>query len=130
MKEALNYEHYGLYIELLVQMIKRSELFEQLKYIYPIPRGGYPIGVHLSHNLHLPLIVTHPAYHKKEHILVVDDIADTGITLEKFAPMAAATATLYYKKRSTIKPTFFVMETDKWIIFPWEHVDEIPNREI
>lgn len=129
MKQFITYEMYGEYINELVEMIQNSELFERLKYIYAIPRGGYPIGVHLSHNLHLPLVDSVSGT-KKEELLVVDDIADTGITLEKFAPMALATATLYYKKRSTLKPTYFILETDKWIVFPWEHAEEIPNREI
>jgi len=126
-KEPLSYVQYSIYVNELVYMIKDSDVIQDLKAIYAIPRGGYPIGVHLSHNLELPL-VTNLAGHKREELLIVDDIADTGVTLEKVAGMCRATATIYYKERSTIKPTFYVVVTDKWIVFPWEIMDEIPNR--
>ena len=65
---------------------------------------------------------------RKEELLIVDDIADTGITLEKLAGMCKATATIYYKERSTVKPTFYIITTKKWIVFPWERMNETPNR--
>jgi len=126
-KERLSYQWYSRYVWELTQMIKNSDIIKDIKAIYAIPRGGYPIGVHLSHQLKLPLI-SNPTDCKREELLIVDDIADTGITLEKLKGMCIATATLYYKERSTVKPTFFVIKTDKWIVFPWERMDEIPNR--
>ena len=126
-KEILSYYQYSVYVKELVYMIQESNIFKNIKTIYAIPRGGYPIGVHLSHHLNIPLVSNIEGI-KREELLIVDDIADTGVTLEKLTGMCIATATLFYKKRSTVKPTFYVVNTDKWIVFPWERVDEIPNR--
>ena len=64
---------------------------------------------------------------RDKRILIVDDIADTGISLDaalRFVnfnkPKEVKTATLYYKLTSTILPTWFAEETESWIIFPWE----------
>jgi len=126
-KEPISYSQYSVYINELFNMIKRSDIIQSIKAIYAIPRGGYPIGVHLSHNLNIPLVSNTEGL-RREELLIVDDIADTGITLEKLTGMCIATATLFYKERSTIKPTFYVITTDKWVVFPWERMDEIPNR--
>ena len=60
-------------------------------------------------------------------VLVVDEVADTGASLklvklhvlEKGAS-AVKMATLYFKPRSVFKPDYFVKETNRWIVFPWE----------
>lgn len=64
---------------------------------------------------------------KFESILVVDDLVDSGKSidfvinmLKKEVPATIKTATLFYKKRSTIKPDYYVEETEDWIVFPWE----------
>jgi len=60
-------------------------------------------------------------------VMVVDDVADSGRTLQVAADMARLrgakevyTAALFYKPWSIIMPDFFVSKTDKWIVFPWE----------
>ena len=64
-------------------------------------------------------------------VLVIDDIADTGNTLDQLRkllcehllfPEKASIMTLFWKKRSKIKPDFFAREVpdDEWIVFPWE----------
>lgn len=56
-------------------------------------------------------------------VLVVDDVADTGRTLEyvlsKLDGKEVRTATLFYKLRSKIRPDYYVEETEEWINFPW-----------
>jgi hypoxanthine phosphoribosyltransferase len=64
----------------------------------------------------------------KSPVLIVDEIADRGITLgimaEHFKNLAVEykTLTLLYKNRSKVHPDYFIREVpDKdWIIFPWE----------
>ncbi len=63
---------------------------------------------------------------KYKKILVVDDVADTGQTLDyilsklKNKGVEVKTSTLLYKpKKSKIKPDYYVKETDEWIDFPW-----------
>jgi len=62
-------------------------------------------------------------------ILVVDDLVDTGKTIKG---LLQDTAVIFYKPRSIVKPTFYVTEVpnDEWIVFPWEHLDEMPNRDL
>jgi len=84
--------------------------------IFGIPRGGLIIAVKLSHLLGVPLTLIQPL--KDNNCLVVDDVADTGATLEKFKNYK--TATLHYKPWSSVKPTYYVEETTDWIIYPWE----------
>ncbi|MCH8906459.1 MAG: phosphoribosyltransferase [Candidatus Heimdallarchaeota archaeon] len=60
-------------------------------------------------------------------ILVVDDIADTGSSLEVVIESLVAKkvkdyriATLYYKDKSSIIPDFYCQLTSAWVVFPWE----------
>jgi len=59
------------------------------------------------------------------HLLIVDDVADTGETLalvhRLMAPHCAEarTAVLYAKSRSIIEPDYVWRRTDRWITFPW-----------
>ncbi len=62
-----------------------------------------------------------------ETILLFDDVADTGETLEfvkKYLEGRGVkkiyTATLFYKPHSSIKPDYYGAETIAWIIFPYE----------
>lgn len=58
-------------------------------------------------------------------VLIVDDVADSGRTLEFVRGICAQytedirVAVLYQKPRSTIKCEYVWKETDKWISFPW-----------
>jgi hypoxanthine phosphoribosyltransferase len=63
----------------------------------------------------------------KRKVLVVDEVADTGKSLrlvrEHLAQRGAEEvriATVYIKPCSTVKPDYWVKETRKWIVFPWE----------
>lgn len=67
-----------------------------------------------------------------EHVLVVDDVADTGKSLRivksHFAKSGAKDvklATLYHKPWSTTTPDYFIKETTRWIVFPWETKETI-----
>jgi len=62
-----------------------------------------------------------------ETILLFDDVADTGESLEfvkdyleKKGAKKIYTATLFYKPHSSIKPDYYSRETVSWIIFPYE----------
>jgi len=70
----------------------------------------------------------------EEKILVVDDLADTGMTLRKVKQIDTIVewerpeqnkwvySTLYYKPKSTFTPHYTVrdFDNDQWIVFPWE----------
>ena len=67
---------------------------------------------------------------KGVNVLVVDDVADTGESLkvavehlDVCGAKAIRTATIYYKPQSIFKPDFFIVQTEQWIIFPWERLE-------
>jgi xanthine phosphoribosyltransferase len=61
-------------------------------------------------------------------VLVVDDIADSGETLEfimnyllkEYPDVSFVSATLFYKTTSVFEPDFWVQDADDWIDFFWE----------
>jgi len=64
---------------------------------------------------------------KDKNVLIVDDVADTGKSLQValgavslYGPKLIKTVSLYTKPWSVIVPDFYYAQTDKWIIFPWE----------
>lgn len=59
--------------------------------------------------------------------LIVDDISDTGKTLQlaknhltQHGASEVKIATLYTKPQSTAQPDFFEKETSRWVVFPWD----------
>jgi len=68
------------------------------------------------------------AFSNVKKVLVVDDIADSGETLEnvmqylekKYPEIEFKSATLFYKKSSIYEPHFWVNEAKNWIEFFWE----------
>lgn len=125
-KEFLSYSYYEDLLYELVEKLKNDTKMKHIRNVYGIPRGGLPIAVHLSHFLDLNFL-TNPFEKMHEETLIVDDIADTGLTLKKYGSLYL-TATLFYKPKSEVKPDFYIHETTYWIVFPWERPDEIPNR--
>lgn len=64
---------------------------------------------------------------KNEEVLLVDEVVDNGATLKKalsylktFSPKKITTLVPYTKSWSSLKPDFWQVKTDKWIIFPYE----------
>ena len=59
------------------------------------------------------------------HVLVVDDVADSGRTLALVMEMLgehgaeARSAVLYTKPRTIVQPDYSWKDTDLWITFPW-----------
>lgn len=68
-----------------------------------------------------------PVSVKGKRILLFDDVADSGGSLEFVTKLLSErdaasikTATLFYKHHSVVKPDYFAQTTDTWIIFPFE----------
>jgi hypoxanthine phosphoribosyltransferase len=68
-------------------------------------------------------------------VLVVDDVADSGESLKlvkahvlQQGAKEARIATVYYKPWSLVKPDYYMMETRRWVVFPWELKETV--REI
>ena len=121
MKEYTTWHDFEKVIDKMVRHYKDTN--ENCSGVYGIPRGGLSIAVALSHRLNLPLFPDTGYGDIDKKILIVDDIADTGKTLEYYRDIHRPKViyTMHYHKQSTVVPDFWVMEkTDKWIVYPWE----------
>ena len=100
-----------------VEDIASKCMFLEFSGIYGIPRGGLCLAVALSHKLKINLI-SEPI----KNSLIVDDIYETGITLNTFKDIEGA---VFFVLFSKIKPTWwntvFISKKSEWIIFPWEN---------
>jgi uncharacterized protein len=67
-------------------------------------------------------------------VLIADDVADTGHTLESVQDFCAGkvgevrTAVLYEKPHSAVKCDYVWRHTDRWIDFPWSDKEPIARR--
>jgi hypoxanthine phosphoribosyltransferase len=120
--------------------------------ILAIARGGLPLGGALAYALgvkrvflmnvefytgvdaRLPAPVILPPELRMSdlsgaRLLVTDDVADTGATLElvrdtcRRAAGEVRTAVLYEKPGSTVRCDYVWCATDRWITFPWSAGD-------
>ena len=100
-----------------VEHIANECKFLEFSGIYGVPRGGLCLAVALSHKLKIDLI-SEP----KRNSLIVDDIYETGITLNSFKNIEGAT---FYVLFSKVNPKWWhtvkVAKKNEWIVFPWEN---------
>ena len=100
---------------------------KKFKGVYGFPRGGLCIAVALSHSLDLPILEK-----PRNYSLIVDDIYDTGYTLERIKYLKGSEAHVWVTK---IEPTwwnaFKYIKAKEWIVFPWENVNSADkDREL
>ena len=92
--------------------------------VYGFPRGGLCLAVALSHSLGLDLLDE-----PRNNSLIVDDIYDTGYTLEKIKYLQGAETHVWISKRN---PTWWnaykYIREKEWIIFPWENINSANNH--
>ena len=100
-----------------VEQIAKECEFLEFSGIYGVPRGGLCLAVALSHKLKIKLI-SEPI----KNSLIVDDIYETGITLNTFKDIEGA---MFFVLFSKIKPIWWntvnISEKKEWIVFPWEN---------
>lgn len=125
----------------------------EFDYIIGLTRGGLLPAVLMSNLLKLPMIgveysskdgngearnhsndityISKHIYPEKliRKVLVVDDIADTGLTLFELIQelqelnFEVTTCSIFYKETSIVKPDYynsFLKHDAGWVIFPWE----------
>ncbi|RLE86935.1 MAG: phosphoribosyltransferase [Thermoprotei archaeon] len=73
---------------------------------------------------------------KGRRVLLVDDIVDTGSTLEvtlryleEQNPLVIKSAAPYVKPWASIKPDYYVKEVKEWIVFPYEVGETLRSLE-
>ena len=82
-----------------VEHIANKCKFLEFSGIYGVPRGGLCLAVALSHKLKINLI-SEPI----KNSLIVDDVYETGITLNTFKDIEGA---MFFVLFSKIKPTWW-----------------------
>ena len=117
----------------LVDRLYHKIYISNLKFqnIYGLPRGGLVPAVMLSHQLGIPMVKGDIG----PDTLIVNDICDSGETLDKFVrkhqtlysfPFNLKTAVLHYKPHtSCFTPTLYAekWEHNDWLVYPWEKED-------
>ncbi len=130
------YEYYKI-LEKFAKLLKPIVEEEHLKYVYGIPKGGVSIAQYLAYNLNLRLVEGVPEKHKSWSLLIVDDIVETGKTLDDHIREypRCTTAVLHNKTQArakgceNIKPIYlYQVPEDIWIRYPYEPEDEPINR--
>ena len=118
----INYFTWSEFDRSVDQIAKQCKSLE-FSGIYGIPRGGLCLAVSLSHKLKINL-VSEPI----KNSLIVDDIYQTGITLNSFKNVEGA---MFFVLFSKIKPTWWntvnLSEKKDWIVFPWENTKDFQN---
>lgn len=141
-------EYHTLAYQLAASIFGDKTRMEQ---IVAISRGGLTFGHLLSDFLHIPIatisIQSYSDIQKQgevtltekcrtlisqKHILLVDDVADTGKTFKRaisylrhVKPKSITTVSMFYKPHSIYRPDYFAKETKKWILFPYEPTEMI-----
>ncbi len=137
--QKISWQEFDKITKYLAETIKKSD--KKFDFITGIPRGGIILAVYLSHLLDLQYMEYNSAIAfahntgSTKHIIICDDIVDTGITIKKsinyFEPMFPTFfVTLGIKKNALIRPNLYdkVWEEDIWLVFPWEKDDEEQSR--
>jgi hypoxanthine phosphoribosyltransferase len=132
-QQTLTWDKFDNLVKQLAEKIPKDKYNK----LYAIHRGGWIVGVCLSHLLNIPvfdskglieIVPTAP-------ILLVDEIVDTGKTVESIKRISALfnnshnvhVASLFVNLVNCPKewyPNFFMEEVDCWQVFPWEAIRE------
>jgi uncharacterized protein len=130
-KYLITYTQYEKLVNRLINQLKKLNI--KFDWVYGIPRGGLPLAVELSHKLNINFAMDSYIFdieNKYKNILVVDDLVDTGHTMKNLSQNVfyefpnISTAVLFKKPWSDFQPTYFIEETDRWIVFPYEDPEE------
>jgi hypoxanthine phosphoribosyltransferase len=151
-REVLTYELFGTGVRELAQTVVDSGFVPDI--VLGIARGGLIPGGAIAYaiacknlftvsvefytgvesRLDVPVMLPpflNPTELDDARVLIVDDVADTGRTLELVHQFCAGhvrearTAVLYEKSHSVIKADYAWRYTDRWINFPWSTLPPI-----
>ena len=156
-REVLTWESFGTAVRELAQAVVDDGYEPDL--ILSIARGGLGLGMGLGYalgvknlsvvnvefytgvdqRLEMPMMLppTPTAVDLSGmKVLIADDVADTGRTLELVHEFCAdhvaeaRTAVIYDKPQSSITPTYSWRRTSAWIDFPWSSLPPVTPRDV
>ena len=100
-----------------VNSITNESKDKQFSGVYGFPRGGLCLAVALSHAMKIPLLEE-----IRPSCLVVDDVYETGKTLNKALGVPNTTTYVWYSK---VQPQWWnaieIAQPNQWLVFPWEN---------
>ena len=104
-----------------IEFIANKSKIWKLSGIYGVPRGGLCLAVALSHKLNIKIIDK-----PQKNSLIVDDIYETGHTLNNFKNIEGVNIfVLFSKKKPTWWNTVNLSHKKEWIVFPWENKENV-----
>ena len=108
-----------------VDFIAKQCKYINLSGIYGVPRGGLCLAVALSHKLNIQIIEK-----PLENSLIVDDVFETGFTMNSFKNIQGALFFVLFSKK---KPIWWnavnLSQENEWIVFPWENKNNAYKEE-
>jgi len=107
-------------------LAERQRLSSATKYVYGIPQGGAPVALMIAQLTGLE-IVDQPI---TGQTLIVDDLVDTGSTLNRYHENGFQTDTLYRKPWSPKHLAPNATTVEDWLGFPWERDDGQPTDAV
>lgn len=122
MKTRIKWDYVNLACDTLVSYIKNDG--KKFDVVVGIPRGGLVVAVRMSHLLNVPLKLDC----FEGHVLLVDDICDSGRTMETEknrilqCDSVKDVTTLVMNKgvKCKFKVDYYFQRTFSWTIYPWE----------
>jgi hypoxanthine phosphoribosyltransferase len=149
--EILTYEDFGVGIRWLAEQLVERDWIPDA--ILGVVRGGLFVSAALAYALDIkdvrhvnveyytdagvvlpePIVIGQEPYLSDlagKRVLVADDVADTGATLQFVRSMlpddaVVHVAVIYEKPHTTYSPDLAWRATDKWIRFPWIQVPPV-----
>jgi hypothetical protein len=109
--------------ELVDSLCYQIQKHKNIEKVTGLSRGGLIPAVMVSHTLGLRFVDSQDLIAPFD-TFIIDDICDSGLTLENWE--GYKTAVLHYKPHtSSYPPTIYanLHEGDEWIIYPWEKDD-------
>lgn len=156
-KLSISWEQYHRHIEALALQVHRSGW--QFDHILCLARGGLRPGDVLSRLFNAPLAILSTSSYREEagskqgelaiarhvtmpagslagRVLLVDDLVDSGVTLDKVQQhlqeafpevTEVRSAVIWYKARSCMRPDYFVQhfQGNPWIVQPFEEYERM-----
>jgi uncharacterized protein len=151
-REVLTWQDYGLAGRALAQQVATSGFRPDI--VLGIARGGLFLAASIAYAIECKNVFTMnvefytgvgetksapellpPFLDMSEldrlNVLIADDVADSGKTLQMVTEICSAhaaevrSAVIYEKPRSVIKPDYAWRDTDAWIDFPWSAEEPI-----
>jgi hypoxanthine phosphoribosyltransferase len=129
--KKLDWNQYHSYIDkLAVKINSVQKTHDKYKYIVGIDPDDLFVAVHLSHQLHLPVITDINILSllvgftdSNQSVLVVSNIVATGDSFKEIEESTGTTfdtASIFVDKESKVIPTYHVEMPDDIVYFPWQ----------